>query len=131
MVKLVSDKGFTLIEMLLILMALSLMLVLFPIMKPQMAIQLQYEMYTMKQILLQTQMQALIHHQNEQVSIRTNSIVYLNTTYQLTKGIQCDPTVVTYYANGNIAQAKTIRCSCEGERRRLILELGSGSIYVK
>lgn len=96
-----------------------------------MSIQLQYEMYTMKQILLRTQMHALVHHQNEQVSIRTNSIVYLNTTYRLTKGIQCEPAVVKYYANGNIAQAKTIRCSCEGDSSRLILELGSGSIYVK
>lgn len=131
MVKLVSNKGFTLIEMLLILMVLSMLIVLFPVVHPQKAIQLQYEMQTMKQLLLETQMHAWMHHTEEQVSIHASSISYLGKTYQLANGIQCDPAIVKYYDNGNIAQAKTIRCSCDGANRRLILELGSGSIYVK
>lgn len=131
MVKHVSNKGFTLIEMMLILMVLSMLIIIVPVVRPQKTIQLQYEMQTMKQILMETQMTAWISHTNQQVKIHTSSISYLGKTHQLANGIQCEPAIVKYYDNGNIAQAKTIRCSCDGASRRIILELGSGSIYVR
>ena len=45
--------------------------------------------------------------------------------------MDCAPTTLYYDANGNVSQAKTIRCNCQGKQKSLVIELGSGAIYVR
>ena len=125
------DKGFTLIEMLVVLFVISMLLVLFPVIKPQKMIQLQYEANAIKEILLTTQTYARITHQKQQVQVTNHQIQYLHHQYQLPNGIYCTPRTIDYAANGNINQAGTILCKCDGATKQIIYELGSGAVYVK
>lgn len=131
MVKHVSNKGFTLLEMLIVLFVISMLVVIFPFVKPQKHIQLGYEMQNIKQLLLQTQISALQEHCEKQVKITSDTVYYDGHRYALVEGMHCDPASIYYHANGNVNQAKTIRCSCFGESKKLVIELGSGAVYVR
>ena len=63
-------------EMLVVLFVISMLVVIFPLIKPQKQIQLGYEMQTIKQLLLQTQVSAVNEHREKMVKISSNSILY-------------------------------------------------------
>ena len=112
-------------EMLVVLFVISMLVVIFPL------IQLGYEMQTIKQLLLQTQVSAVNEHREKMVKISSNSMLYDHKRYTFMDGMDCAPTTLYYYANGNVSQAKTIRCNCQGKQKSLVIELGSGAIYVR
>ncbi len=118
-------------EMLVVLFVISMLVVIFPLIKPQKQIQLGYEMQTIKQLLLQTQISAVNEHREKMVKISSNSMLYDHKRYTFVDGMDCAPTTLYYYANGNVSQAKTIRCNCQGKQKSLVIELGSGAIYVR
>lgn len=110
-------------EMLVVLFVISMLVVIFPLIKPQKQIQLGYEM--------QTQVSAVNEHREKMVKISSNSMLYDHKRYTFMDGMDCAPTTLYYYANGNVSQAKTIRCNCQGKQKSLVIELGSGAIYVR
>lgn len=118
-------------EMLVVLFVISMLVVIFPFIKPQKQIQLGYEMQTIKQLLLQTQVSAMQEHVEKTVKISSGSILYDHKRYTFVDGMNCDPATLRYYANGNVNQAKTIRCRCQGKQKSLVVELGSGAVYVR
>ena len=131
MAKQASDKGFTLVEMMIVLFVISMLILIFPITKPQKIVQLQYEANAIKEILIQTQVMAMNNHQDKQVVVSSNAIRYLDKTYQLPGGISCTPKTIRYTDSGSIVQAGTIRCSCDGATKQIVYELGSGAVYVR
>lgn len=118
-------------EMLVVLFVISMLIVIFPFIRPQKQIQLGYEIQTIKQLLLQTQVSAMNEHCEKVVRISSHVINYDQKRYVFVDGMSCEPATIRYYANGNVNQAKTIRCSCQGKQKSLVVELGSGAIYVR
>ncbi len=45
-------------------------------------------------------------------------------------GMRCDGFVI-FHANGNVDKAKTIHCRCFDQSSELVIQLGSGRMYVK
>lgn len=131
MVKQVSNKGFTLIEMLLVLFVISMLVLLFPFVKPQKRIQFSYELSIMKTMLQMTQVQAMQKHSAQSAILSSSMIEAVGERYFFSSGMRCTSAKVTFGASGKATHAQTITCSCQGTQKQLVIEVGGNCIYVR
>lgn len=125
-----SDKGFTLMEMLFVLFTISMLALLFPFVKVSKQIQFQYDVYTVKSWIQQTQLDAMRDHQRKLIVI-SNRLETPDKTLFFPSGMKCNTARVGFYENGMVEHAQTITCSCEGKQKQIVIELGSGCMYVR
>lgn len=126
-----SIKGFTLVEMLIVLSVMCLCMIIFPIVQHHAQISFRYQMLTLKQILLQAQINAIQSH-------RDISVVFNQDGYQIdgsytawNKEMRCDAAQIDYLAQGSTTKAQTIHCYQNQNRHDLVIQLGSGQIDVR
>lgn len=129
--KQVYNNGFTLIEVLLVLFVISMLMLIFPMLLPQKSVQFSYELHTLKAMIQMTQLLALEEHRSQSIVISSS---YAENEIEFTSfvsGMSCTPTVVSFAANGKVTHAQTIRCYLFGKEKQIVIELGSGCMYVR
>ena len=131
MVKHMSVKGFTLIETLLVLCVLSLFILIFPFLKPANSIVLRYQMQTMYQKLLQLQYEALSQKREISVVFQGNSYVLDSISGTWGYGISCSSTTIHFTPLATVSHADTLKCSLGESHHCIVIELGTGRMYVR
>lgn len=125
MVKLMSNKGFTLVESIFVLCLFCFLSLLTGIHLPQISY-LDIEMQRIKELLLQSQLYAQKHKQIVAISFQDDALWINETRYAYTKGITSDSFSLRYYEDGTISQAKTICFYHQTQQKCFYIQLGSG-----
>lgn len=127
MVKRMRNNGFTMIEMLLVLLIMCILLLWMPKLANH-PHTMHYHMEALRYRLLEIQEQA----QTEKIvhTVTFHSTSMRDNDKQMHIPIQCSGTIV-FHENGNVDQAKTITCSYQGEIGKLVILLGNGRMYVQ
>ncbi|MCI9292794.1 MAG: prepilin-type N-terminal cleavage/methylation domain-containing protein [Erysipelotrichaceae bacterium] len=121
------NNGFTLIEMLVVLLMMCILLLWLPkLAKHPHA--MHYHMEALRYRLIEIQEQAQTEKKVHKVTFHSTSM--RNNDRQMHLPIQCNGTIV-FHENGNVDQAKTITCTYQGVRGELVILLGNGRMYVK
>ena len=120
------DEGFTMVEMLLVLMRGCFLLMLFPLMHARHH-DFMLHMEQLKQLLLLEQERAIQEVRSIKVDWNQTKMRSGENTYEL--GMVCEGSVI-FHPNGNVDRAKTITCHQDGQSAKLIIQLGSGRMYV-
>lgn len=123
-----SDKGFTMIEMLLVLLLVSICFALFPFVHAPKEALMNLHMEQVRQTLLEIQAQALFEKREIMVHLGGDTLYADDVSYALPAACYGD---VIFHANGNVNHAMSIPCSWSHERRTLVIQLGAGRIYAK
>ncbi len=126
-----SNKGFTFLETILVLGTITMMYTVFIFKKPISSIKLAPIVQQVKEILLQEQLMAMNSKEKRIVQIRENDVYTSDRHIVLPKGIWADSHIISYSANGNINQAKSVCFYNTNAKRCLIFQLGSGQIAIR
>lgn len=125
-----QNKGFTLIEMLLVLSILSIVIALFPFTQYH-SIYLHTQVNEIKERLLYAQSTALKMKKKMNVTIQGSNVNIANQNYHLQKGMSCQGKNFSYNELGNVSNAQTITCALKGITRKIVIQLGSGQLDVR
>ena len=129
--KQVSNKGFTLIESLLIVSVLMICMLMFPFMKRHAGITLQYQMQELRLLLISAQSMAIREKRNVYIAIQAQDVQIDNTLIKLNRSTVCKIRNLHFTPLGNVAKAMSIHCSSNGINKRIVIQLGTGRMYVK
>lgn len=121
------DNGFTMVEILIVL-AISICLIgMIPFIKG-----VHHSMYlnmeALRERLIFLQGTAMRTYQDIKVEFQGTDMIFNNQ--RLTIGMRCDGFVV-FHKNGNVDRAKTLRCHAHNQIGEIVIQLGSGRMYVK
>ena len=121
------SDGFTLIEMLVVLFVIVLCMMLFPLMhirRQGMGI----KMASLYEHLLYAQTMAMRHGKEIQVTLNNDELHYADQIFKLEMRCQGE---VLFHPNGNVDRARTITCHSAAHQVYLVIQLGSGRMYVR
>lgn len=130
MVKHMQNKGFTLIEMLLVVSVLSMLILLFPFTQHD-SIYLHTQLNEIKERLLYAQSMALKTKKKVEVTIHGSSIQVSGSNFHLRKGMSCQGNNFYYNDKGNVSNAQTITCSIKDKTGSIVIQLGSGQLDIR
>lgn len=124
------NKAYTMIEMMLVITLLSIfLLILPPIFKNKASLTFTCE--KIKSILLNEKVLAITQKEERNISITQSYIQTDNEQFQLGNGVYCDRYTLSFNARGNVNMGGTIHCFSGNLERKIVINLGSGNIYVK
>lgn len=126
-----SNKGFTLIEALLVLSVIAILGACLPFLKVQASLKLSYEMKTIYHKLLYAQGQSIAKKKTIPVDFRGDSYQIDNDLETFSSSMHCSNTQFHFTPLGTISKAGSITCSLQGYQKKIVLQLGSGRIYVE
>lgn len=126
-----SAKGFTLVEMLLVLGMIAMLAVCTPLLRPQSSLLLRYQMEELRYQFMQAQQLAMTKKVSIFVNFHGNEVSINQRSYPLRKQVTCQAASFHYTPMGTISQAQTITCTYGGMQRKLVVQLGSGRMYVQ
>lgn len=129
--KLVSNKGYTLIEVLLVVSVLMICILVFPVVKQTMGIPLQYQMQQLQLKLVWAQRTAIREKKTVYIKIQGQIVEIDTTSTKLASSITCETSHLHFTPLGNVSQAMRIHCSSNGKRKQIVVQLGTGRMYVK
>lgn len=127
MARLKSDDGFTLIEMLIVLSSILMILILFPVLHPETK-QIKMRLQMLRYQLLQCQEQAIAEGRTVEIAFSEDEMDVDGERIFI--GMRCNQEVI-FHPNGNVNHAMTMRCHTADAEGELVIQLGSGRIYVK
>lgn len=129
------DSGFTLVEMLLVLLLLSVLLLVTPLLKRQQRILLRMDVQQIREICTKAQAQAIREHKSIPIKIQGSKVcskVYCNREiYSLQSSTSCSSMSFHYTAQGTISKAFTLNCRSASSTVQLVAQLGSGRMDVR
>lgn len=125
-----QSKGFTLIEMVIVLLIISSLFVLTPSITSTATI-LHFEMNRMLDILKQVQWAAIQERKIIDVNIFKNKLIASEKVYDFDSRMTCDASPFHFNARGNVSQAQTITCYVNQKSKQLVIHLGSGNVYLR
>ena len=126
-----STKGFTLIEMLLVLSIVCMLGALFPFVRPVSAIDLDYQCLEITQRLLAVQQCAMREKRDIFVDFLGNELLLDDKIIPLKPAVSCNGKQLHFTPTGTVSQAMTITCHDTLHSRRIIVQLGSGRLHVQ
>lgn len=126
-----SNKGFTLLETLLVLSALSVIMACFPLLRTNANTILSYRLKEMYEKLLMLQHEAMTQKRIIEVSFQGNTYIIDGKINEIGNGIYCDSVSFSYTATGTISHADTLTCGLHGRKKEIVWELGTGRMYVR
>lgn len=124
-------KGFTLVEMLIVLSVLAMLLAIVPFVRPVSNGALHYQMTILHQTLVEAQTLAMNSKQKVSINVKGSYMEVGDTRFAFQKGVTCNATSLHFTAQGNVNKAQTIVCTSKKQSRSLVILLGSGRMYVK
>lgn len=125
-----QNKGYTLSQMIFVLLIISVLLIASPKLFRTKAI-LNYESERIKDILIYYQGQAIYQKEKVTIMIKENTIFSNDKEYTLAKGVNCGNHEVQFNLRGNVNQARTITCAYQSDTKDIVIHLGSGNVYIK
>lgn len=126
-----SNKGFTLIESLLVLSVLTILLLAYPVIKPTNTTILHYQMQMLYQRLQKLQFEAMTQKKEKHVDFQGNHYTLGQVEYLWSNGISCSDTSFHFTPMGSVSHATTIHCTLKDARNSILIELGTGRMYVR
>ncbi|MGM9946701.1 prepilin-type N-terminal cleavage/methylation domain-containing protein [Floccifex sp.] len=120
----VVNNGFTIIEMLIVLLILVCFTI--PFVKPDPSFDIFMKKMRIYSIICQEK--AFLYKQNQNVSIQEHQAVFDDFVYVYPETITCEPVSFHYNSNGNISQALSYSCQSLTQQKTLIYQLGSGRV---
>lgn len=121
------DNGFTMVEMLVVLLIFICILALMPMMKGGKHT-MYMKMEALRERLLYIQGRAMREFKDIRVEFQDTNMICENLSIDI--NMRCEGFVV-FHANGNVDKAKTLHCSDQKQKSELVIQLGSGRMYVK
>lgn len=128
MAKQLHNDGFTLIEMILVLALLSIIVMIFPLVQMKSSTLSYVRMEYLKSQLLQAQFDAIQQKQTKEIHFSGQHVIIDDR--EIAISLTCDRSF-HFNESGNVSQAMTLTCSSDGVERALVIQLGSGRMYVK
>lgn len=125
------DSGFTLVEMLLVLLLLSVLLLVTPLMKRQQRILLRMDVQQIREICTKAQAQAIRKHKSIPMKIQGSKVYCDREIYSLQSSTSCSSMSFHYTAQGTISKAFTLNCRSASSSVQLVAQLGSGRMDVR
>lgn len=129
-----TNRGFTLIETLFVLMIMCILLTLgMAIHKPQKSETVCIQEIT--NFFYEAKLHAMISKEKVKLSVGHDKISYKSLSsyeeYDLKEGCYFDKYTMTFNSSGNVKTAKTLIYSHEGHIYRFVYQVGSGCFYVQ
>lgn len=124
------DSGFTLVEMLLVLLLLSVLLLVTPLLKRQQRILLRMDVQQIREICTKAQAQAIREHKSIPIKIQGSKVYCDREIYSLQSSTSCSSMSFHYTAQG-ISKAFTLNCRSASSTVQLVAQLGSGRMDVR
>ena len=118
------------IETLLVLLILSLFLLLMPGFLQRNG-NLRFTSEKIKDILIHEKAQAIFEKTSHIVHIQKKQIMVKDKIYPLENQLYCDEYEMHFNARGNVDMAGSFQCYSMNVSKTIIINLGSGHIYVK
>ena len=125
------NKGYTMVEILLVLTILSILLMLFPFVPHLQRSYLQIDMQRIKEICLLYQTKAIKQHIRQTIQIKGNYIIANGDKYNLHSSTSCDYTMFHFTPQGTISQGFHMDCENRFSKHTLVAQIGSGSFDVR
>ena len=125
------DSGFTLVEMLLVLLLLSVLLLVTPLLKRQQRILLRMDVQQIREICTKAQAQAIREHKSIPIKIQGSKVYCDREIYSLQSSTSCSSMSFHYTAQGTISKAFTLNCRSASSTVQLVAQLGSGRMDVR
>ncbi|NCC54966.1 MAG: hypothetical protein EOM11_05715 [Erysipelotrichia bacterium] len=125
-----TSNAFTLLEMCLLLCVISVLLLLSPSLFKTKAI-LYFDTQRIAYLIKQAQAFAILERREVDVEVVNKGIYVDQHFYNFAKEVVCDPYIFYFNAKGNINMANTITCYYHHWQTQIVMNLGSGHIYVK
>lgn len=129
--KLQSNDGFTMIEMLFVLMILSICILITPVISKQQKALLHFDMERIREICMNAQAEAIKSHQKISVKISDNYVIIYDLTYQLHPSTSCSLLQFHFTAQGTISKGFTLKCKNKDASSVLVAQIGSGRFDVR
>ncbi len=126
-----SNKGFTLLETILVLSMVTLMYIAFIFKKPISSTGLVPIVQQIKEIILQEQLTAMNKKEKRVIQISESGVDTTDKHFVFPKGIWADAHTISYAANGNINQAQSVCLYNTKTKLCLVFQLGSGQIAIR
>lgn len=124
------NKAYTMIEMMLVIILLSIFLLIIPPIFKNKA-SLNFTCEKIKSFLLNEKILAITLKEERNISIAQNYIQTDSEKMKLGNGIYCDSYTLKFNARGNVNMGGSIHCYSGDDERKIVINLGSGNIYVK
>lgn len=129
--RLQSNDGFTLIEMLFVLMVLCICMLITPVISKQQNISLHLDLERIREILIDTQVEALKRHQKISVKIYDRYVLADDRKYALSSSSSCSFVQFHFTAQGTISKGFTLKCKNSETSSSLVAQIGSGRFDVR
>lgn len=129
MVKQRYNKGFTMIETVIVLVIIGILVLITPNFLIN-NVPLSYQMHYLKEKILMAQISALKEKQHSEVIIENNYFM-INGKQENYQGMVCEDSTITFNAFGNVNHAQTITCFQDDQEQSLVIQLGSGRIDIR
>lgn len=126
----VNRKGFTLIQTLFVFVIIGSIAILIPS-QVNSKVLLRFECEKLKDYLLQAQIEAIENKEQVVVRIEGNSIMINERTISLSNNTMCTTHEISFNERGNVNMAQTVMCKSADSQKEIVINLGSGNIYVK
>ncbi|MDQ0362956.1 hypothetical protein [Breznakia pachnodae] len=126
----VNREGFTLIQTLFVFVIIGSIAVLIPS-QVNSKVLLRFECEKLKDYLLQAQIEAIENKEQVVVNIEGSSIMINERTISLSNSTMCTTHEISFNERGNVNMAQTILCKSADSQKEVVINLGSGNIYVK
>ena len=125
------DSGFTLVEMMIVLLLLSVLLLVTPLVKRQQRILLRMDVQQIREICTKAQAQAIREHKSIPIKIQGSKVYCDREIYSLQSSTSCSSMSFHYTAQGTISKAFTLNCRSASSTVQLVAQLGSGRMDVR
>lgn len=126
-----DSKGFTIVEMLLVLSVISITMLIIPSYQFYGSMQGKYDMLRMKNKLETIQLQAISTKEKIGVEIRDNYLYAQQEKTLISSHCYVSDDHITFNGLGNVNQANTLQMKCFNKTYKLVILLGSGRMYVE
>lgn len=131
MVKLKHDDGFTLIEMLLVLLIIGICIGLFPFLYHSDSVSLQLEVALIQERLLMAQIQAIQEKETVRIEFHDRYLQINEEQWPYPSQVHCYGNMISFNEQGNINHAQTITVCHRDSCKAIVLQLGSGRMYAR
>lgn len=126
-----STKGFTLIEMLLVLSIIGMLTAIFPLIRHTSSIDLTYQCKEIKQRLMAMQQKAITEKRDVFVDFLGNELIMDDTIIPLHSSISCHGKQLHFTPTGSVSSAMSVTCSDGIRDMRIVIQLGTGRMHVE
>lgn len=123
------NKGFTMLEILIVVSVFAVLLLLFPLMQPPASLSIDTHRIMMK--LEAAQLDSILNQHHNTITLNNHSICFNSDCEELPARRLADEGIIEFNAAGNVNHAGTY-CFREGSQCRcIVIQLGSGRMSIE